>query len=200
MSPADSNPFATRFIRPDVVSYLFLSQVDATHLVHRLAVRDWWGQVIGPHGTGKTTLLHSLRPLIEGQERAIVWLTQGPGEHRLKVSSSDAAKWTAQTQVIVDGYEQLGNLSRNWLKVTCRRRGAGLLVTAHEDVGLPLLWSTCYDEPLAQRLVDGLLNDEQRQRISAADVSRCYQKHAGNLREMLFALYDLYEERWRRGA
>jgi hypothetical protein len=197
--PEDSNPFATRFTRPGAIPFDF-APGSAREGVDRLAAHGWWGQIIGPHGSGKSTLLHSLRPELAARGREVVWITQGPGERRLALAPHEIERWTPATQVIVDGYEQLGWLARKRLQSRCRQANAGLLVTAHEDVGLPLLYETSPSEETLQQLVQRLLSPEQRPLIGAEDVSRCYQAHAGNLREALFALYDLYERRSRQGS
>lgn len=193
--PDDVNPFATRFTRPGAIPYRFPAGKGSDYLLAKLSDLHGWGQIIGPHGSGKSTLLQTLAADLEARGRRIVRFTQGAGERRLKTSDADVASWDANTQVIVDGFEQLGWLARRWVKQTCRLHKAGLLVTAHEDMGFPLLWATAPDEALAQQLVADLLDDQQRRYVNAADVSLCYQQHAGNLRETLFALYDLYERR-----
>ena len=99
---------------------------------------------------------------------------------------------------MVDGYEQLGWLQRTWLKWQCRRHGAGLLVTAHDDLGLPPLWQTETNAELTQRVVARLLGEREAGWLSADQVERLFATHRGNLREVLFALYDLYEQQPRR--
>jgi hypothetical protein len=99
---------------------------------------------------------------------------------------------------VVDGYEQLGWLQRTWLKWQCRRRGAGLLVTAHDDVGLPPLWQTETSAELTQRVVARLLGESDAEWLDEDHVERLLATHRGNLREVLFALYDLYEQHRRR--
>jgi hypothetical protein len=194
MQPS-SNPFATRFTRPGALAYRFAEGQDAERLVDALASQGWWGQIVGPHGSGKSTLLHTLAVGVAQRGRKIVWLTQTQGQRRLAVSHEDAAAWDSATLVMIDGYEQLGWLTRRWLKGVCRRQGAGLLVTAHEDVGLPPLATTAPDLATLQVLVAELLPGQDTGLVGPEDVSECYQAHAGNARETLFALYDLYERR-----
>jgi predicted ATPase len=191
--PEDSNPFATRFTRPGAIEYAFPEGQDAKKLRARLEANGWWGQIVGPHGSGKSTLLHTLVAELEARGRTVVWFEQTQGERSLAATDEETLAWNATTQVIVDGYEQLGWLARRWLQRMCRRQRAGLLVTAHEDVRLPHLWATAPDEQLVQQLVTLLQGDHAA--VSAADVSRCYQEHAGNVRETLFALYDLYQRK-----
>lgn len=196
MSKNDSNPFATRYVRPGALEFLLPSGTTFANLLDKLRDRAWRGQILGPHGTGKSTLLHSLAPLLKEQGRTLVWFTQNQGARSLAVTSAQAKMWTATAQVIVDGYEQLGYWTRWWLNDACKRAGAGLLVTTHADVGLPTLFTTAPTDEQVQVLVRELLEGDDV-KIRPDDVSLCYQTHAGNVRETLFALYDLYERRQR---
>ncbi len=191
-----TNPFATRFVRPGALEYLFPPGVSAASVVDALAANAWRGQIVGPHGSGKSTLLHALTEELTARGRHIASFAQHDGARRLDTSAHEVAAWNGTTQVIIDGYEQLGWSSRWWIARTCRAQRAGLLVTTHADVGLPLLYETRPSEELAEELAAQLLAGEAPL-IDAADVSRCYHEHAGNLRETLFALYDLYELRRR---
>jgi hypothetical protein len=69
-----------------------------------------------------------------------------------------------------------------------------LLVTAHRDRGLPTLTTTTVDDALAQRVVNELLQGDARV-IAPGDVTQALHAHGGNLRDALFALYDIYEHR-----
>jgi hypothetical protein len=193
-----TNPFATRYTRPGAMAFRFPPGVSAAALVDKLADAQWRGQILGPHGSGKTTLLSTLAEELTARGRSIVSFVQHDGARRLNASADEASAWDAQTQVIIDGYEQLGWGARWWIERTCRKQQAGLLITTHADVGLPLLIETSTSEQLAAELVAQLLA-EPSSLIGSEDVSRCYREHAGNLRETLFALYDLYELR-RRSA
>lgn len=190
----DSNPFATRFVRPGAIEFLLPEGQTLDSLVDTLDRHRWRGQILGPHGTGKSTLLHSLQPVLVERLRLLAWFTQNQGERSLNITEADAAQWSSQTLVIVDGYEQLGWLAKRWLTATCDRTGAGLLVTTHTDMGLTTIFATQPSETLLQEVV-AELTALANGIISADDVSHCYQQHAGNLREALFALYDLYELR-----
>ena len=102
--------------------------------------------------------------------------------------------WTPTTQVIVDGYEQLGWWPRAMLKWRCQRQRAGLLVTTHRPLALPTLYHTSVSLELVQRLVGELVGGAES-RITPDDVRQSFLRHQPNLREVFFALYDLYELR-----
>jgi energy-coupling factor transporter ATP-binding protein EcfA2 len=189
------NPFSTRFICPDANSYLFPENADAMRLVATLRESGWWGQIVGPHGSGKTTLLHTLVPRIEEAGRRVELHVLHQSDRRLAAARRTRRGWNSQTQVVIDGYEQLDWLSRTRLKRNCRSRGAGLLVTAHVPTGLPHLWRTEPSLELAQTLVTRLLPAEYTSWITTEDVSRAFSAHRGNLREMLLSLYDVFEDR-----
>ena len=160
----------------------------------QLRAQQWWGQIIGPHGSGKSTLLETLAEHLASEGRQVERFTLHAGQRRLPIEAAAAARWDASTQVLVDGYEQLSWPNRSGLRRLCRRRQSGLVVTAHRPVGLGGLFCTEVSLPTAQRIVAGLLPAGSTV-VSEADVADCFDHYLGNMREVLFALYDLYEQR-----
>ena len=186
-----SNPFSTRFIRPGAIPFLFGPDECLESLIERLRAADWWGQIIGPHGSGKSTLLAAIVPALEADGRQVVSVTLRQGEHRLP--RLDHPIMSASTQLVMDGYEQLSWWSRRRIKSLCRRHGAGLLVTAHTDVGLPLVYETKSSQELATAVVRQLIG-ENGASITADDVRSAYAAAGGDIRETLFRLYDIYQQ------
>lgn len=194
------NPFATRFTRPGAVAYLFESDTRAATLVERLRNQQWWGEIIGPHGSGKSTLLAELQPALQAAGRNVSAFVCREGQRRLPIPADELQSWTAASQVIVDGYEQLGWFARWQLQRVCRRRGTGLLITAHRPMGLPTLLVTRPTLESTRIVVRGILAAFERQfptadRVKIPDnlLDRLYRQHRGNVREVLFGLYDWYE-------
>jgi hypothetical protein len=192
------NPFSTRYTTPSATDYLFPEGTDAPRLLARLEKSAWWGQIIGPHGSGKSTLLHALLSGLQSAGRSVVFHTLHQSDRRLPIAAATSGTWDEHTQVVVDGYEQLGWLQRIKLKTKCRARRAGLLVTAHRSVGLPLLWETSTNSDLAWQIVCRLLDGRGRKCIQRPDVEATFGAQRGDLRETLMALYDLYEQRRRQ--
>jgi hypothetical protein len=190
-----SNPFSTRFVRPGAIPYVLPSEKSLDSVIERLQSHAWHGAIIGPHGSGKSTLLAALASRLAAEGRSVVLIALSAGETSLPVTEAEAGKWTNATQVVVDGYEQLSWWSSTWLQRTCSQQGAGLLVTAHADVGMPVVHSTQVDAELACRISAQLQGE--RQLVTDEDVHREFAESEGNLRELLFALYDIYEERSR---
>jgi hypothetical protein len=189
------NPFCTRRVRPGASAFLFPADATAETLVARLHANDWRGQIVGPHGSGKSALLAALIPAIERTGQQTLLLELHDAERRLPPDFWRGPQRAAATLLIVDGYEQLGRWTRFRLKRCCRR----LLVTAHASVGLPDLCRTAVDLELACR-VAARLQQGHAPLVSAGDVAGRFPGHGGNLRELLFDLYDLYERRQRAQA
>jgi hypothetical protein len=189
-----SNPFATRFIRPGALPYLFPPGVSVEKLVDDLAQQGWHGAIIGPHGTGKSSLLVALKPELERRGRKVVQQQLQGGQRRLDWTALDWNAWTKETLVIIDGYEQLSHWQRLLLRARCYRRGAGLLVTAHQPVQLPTIFTAQPTTELAQKIVQQLIpaGDE---RITPNDVAAAFAEQQGNIRETLLKLFDVYRNR-----
>jgi hypothetical protein len=189
------NPFSTCCVRPGSLEFQFPDELHPQRLVERLAGQRWWGQIVGVHGVGKSTLLHTWVPLLVGAGRAVSWWTLQGGQRRLPAELwGDSRLWHDTTLVVVDGYEQLSWFARRRLIARCRRTKAGLLITTHRDAGLPTLVTLSCPLDTVQRLVAQLLHTHPNV-INPDEVAACYHAHRGNVREVFFALYDRYEQR-----
>lgn len=188
-----SNPFSTRFIQPGAIPYLFPAGVDAAQLVARLSAAGWWGEITGPHGSGKSTLLVALLPrLVEAGKRPLQ-VTLHNGERSLARHREMLAQAESDSVVIIDGYEQLWPWNRLLLRRFCCRRQAGLIVTSHTPTGLPPLYACAVDRQTAAEVLARLTPAESC--VSQADLDRALAANGQNLRDALFELYDLYEQR-----
>jgi hypothetical protein len=189
---AATNPFATRCTRPGAMAYTFPAGINAAALVDRLAAQGWRGAIVGPHGSGKSTLVVALAAELERRGRRVAAFVLSEGQRRLP----DAWRTlpAGPLVVIVDGYEQLSSWSRWRLRLAARGRGWGLLVTSHRPLGLPTLFETRVELETLRELVRQLAPSAD-QRIGDDDIRAAFAAHAGNAREALFALYDVYEAR-----
>lgn len=186
----DSNPFSTRFIRPGAIAYLFDAEHDSQSLLRSLDAKGGHGQIMGPHGSGKSTLVRAL--IAELQQCGIQVEYCQLSTTLRQLPASFGKRRSQETAWIVDGYEQLSWWTRRRLQWRCRRGGDRLLVTTHHDLGLPLLYTTSITPERSWTIVCQLLQgfppvlNEQIIRDTLA-------RHADNLREALLELYDLYE-------
>ena len=187
-----SNPFASRYVRPSAVPYFFEDGQSCEHILHQLACAGWRGQIIGPHGSGKTCLLETLCAACTTAGWRIVRFTLGGVSRRLPDLTRHSAAWDEATLVVVDGYEQLTWPGRIRLRRLCRRRSCGLLVTAHQNVGLSTIHRTKPNERSAAQVVRYLLRGTGRS-VDKAELARVFASCDGNLRESLFGLYDWFE-------
>ena len=195
-----SNPFATRFTRPGSIPFLFPPGQSAVGLLDLLRNSDWQGEIIGPHGSGKSSLLVEFLPRIGDAGRNVVQFSLHQRDRTLPISKADVKGWNSQTQVVIDGYEQLSWWGKRRLQRWVKAHNAGLLITAHEPMGLPSLYSTQPTLPLARQIVAQLLGDTTTNPLTDDDIAAAFATHGANLREMLFSLYDVYQQRQTPGV
>ena len=188
------NPFSTRFVRPDQVEFIFETGGSIENLVKRLETSAWRGQILGPHGTGKTTLIWSLVRIL--QPNLAIKLIQLQSHHK----KLDEAKTLFQTErysetendlLIVDGFESLGWLERRSLLGRHHSKGR-LLVSTHQDCGLPVLFQSPTKPEIFNQLVSKLTKHVGSELVGES--SRLFEKHQGNCRDAIFELYDLFEQ------
>mgnify|MGYP005840923067 FL=1 len=192
MHSAAENPFSASRVRPGAIGFRFPPGDCLASVIERLRQSGWRGQIVGPHGSGKSTLLAALVGEFAHNGPPVACVELHDRQRRLP-EEFDLTRLSAGTLVVVDGYEQLSLWSRLRLKAACRRHRLGLLATAHRDVGLPTLISTTTSVTLAQEVVRELLADRDCS-IEIEQIAARFARHQGNLREVLFDLYDLYEQ------
>jgi hypothetical protein len=208
------NPFATRWVRPGAVKYSFAPGMDTAQLIDKLQGGRWRGAIVGRHGTGKSTLLATLVPLIEQMGIDVGRISLRDGQKCLTPEALRGIRWLGELTstsgkvrhglpnglLVVDGYEQLGWWARRRVSAICRRNGWGLLVTAHRDSsvgGISAVFRTTSELATVQYLVERVLPSHGGL-IHPGDVAAAFDAQSGNVRETLFALYDLFEERRRQ--
>jgi len=203
-----SNPFSTRFTRPGALHFVGdVNLIDSAVLLYHN--HRFIGQIVGPHGCGKT----SLSCAIEGKCRTTfqsirhVTLRQTGRFFSLRNSASDKlfAKmpWVQPTGnddnkcdrkelLIIDGIESLSFLQRWVLIATCRRRGIGLLLTTHRRLArIPVIASLQSNLDTFREIVAVL---DPNLTVDPAGLAKTFSNNGGNIRESLMELYDQFEE------
>ena len=229
------NPFSVRYVQPGAIPFHFdtlllerfraespdlfrhylceaisLRQEASTWvgcrlLAERLEQTQFRGQIFGPHGSGKSTLMCSLRPALEAIGcRVFTWELHDQqsfltGEFWDEIDqflrSPDGPRSRQEANVLfLDGFEQLSFIPRMRLRKYCRDRKMGLVLTTHLPVfGLPILFKTAASLETVRHLVHYLVDDESFT-VGEEDVKALYAQNRGNCRTILFDLYDRFED------
>ncbi len=206
----DINPFSTKFIRPDAGEYFFevpqgdersveeYSAYMQEQLVDKLlsdSSMRW--SLIGPHGTGKSTLACCLSRKLQARGIRINQVRLSTAQRHIHQC------WKQQALAlggvfVVDGYEQLSIFGKLRVMWNARRLKQRLLITAHQPMrGFRILFETKRTLQTEQIVVRHLLRDtmvEPDVLLKSEHWQQSQAKHGQNLRESLFDAYDWYEK------
>lgn len=188
--PARENPF--RIEKVTRVKFHFRDGNWDTHLA-RLQALEFRAAIVGPQGTGKTTLLYELLDCIQhrGASVAHFFIPQETESHREMLSDA-LARSANGSIVLVDGMERFTWWQR-WRLFSGTRPGNGLVANFHQPCRFPMrlpTWiqtSTSF-ELMEQILVDLGLDEPAIQSAGA----EALQQANGNAREALRDLYDQF--------
>jgi hypothetical protein len=184
------NPFSTRFTAPGTIPFRLPRGESPASLAARLDATAGWGQIIGPHGSGKSSLLAALIPALSAWQ--IRHIRLNTTHRRLPASIWNASG--PRGLIVIDGFEQLGFFTRRRVKHHCRRTGCGLLITAHSSMGLPELHRTDLAPETAADVIRSLVPPGGGWVLDDYDIAARLRHHRGSLRDVLFELYDRWEE------
>lgn len=186
---ARENPF-----RSERVGELAYRLIGCTwdELWQRLESQQFRASIVGPHGSGKTTLQSQLADRLVYSGRNVEWV-------RLRSETTSAEKRAIisglssrdpQATLMVDGAEQLGDWHwRHFLHQS--RVFGGVIITTHFAGRLPLLLRTSTSVSLLEGIVHDLLTGEPGAEAIDGDELEClFARHRGDIRQCLRELYD----------
>ena len=187
-----ANPFSTRYTRPGAVPPLDASgrPLDVGRLLDRIHDGCW--VIEGPHGRGKTTLVHALITAAAAAGRATSFVQVRSWADAWLALSSVATAGPGHI-VAVDGWEQLPWGVGVLIVAMARWRRTALITTAHRPIGLPVLARHESSPALVAAIIERL--PDHHGSILPDDVEQAFRCHRGNVRDTLAALYDRFEER-----
>lgn len=205
---APQNPFSARHHLPGALPWLPVAGAADPSRLHGDLLARRAGEIIGPEGTGKSTLLRVLEGLARARGHEVLRISLRYGQRLppaaalrfcLRRPATGAGADAGPRLLLVDSAEQLAAPARLLLRGLCAATGTTLLFTGHTPLGLPLLWRTHATGALARGVVEALLSaSPSAPRLVAPDEAEpALLQTGGNLREALFLLYDLHEQRWK---
>lgn len=188
---ASENPFASA--RVEKLPFRFRPGDSWEQFFKRLEDQRYCGAIVGPHGSGKSTMLEALIPHLKerGFEPVVVRLT-AESSMRDKERLPDIFRRLVKPQfILLDGAEQLS--TRHWLPArSAASNAAGFVVSVYRVSRLPVVMHIETHVPLFKELVEELTGGS----IPYEECASLMARHHGNVREAFRELH----ERWDGGA
>lgn len=189
MRPAHENPFRTA--RLHALAFRYPAGDSEDRLVERIESAGGRGAILGPHGSGKTTLCLELAERFrrDGLEVRMLRYGEDPALQRPRSLGAWLREAGPESAVFVDGAGHLGPVA--WLSLMRASRGAArLVVTAHHRCPIRTVLRARTSATLLAELcreLDQPVSSEQSEALLAA----C----GGDVRAALRSLYDAWAER-----
>lgn len=162
----------------------------STPVWSELEALEFRAAIVGPHGTGKTTLLREAGETLRAQGLSPVhWFLADDRPNPSVASMLREATALGPHQVLL--FDGAGHLRPLVWKLVHRaaRSAGGLIITDHVPGRLPTWVETASDPALLASLTQELLGGDRL--IAPVELERLREECDGNLREVLLSLFDL---------
>lgn len=183
-----------------------LKTLDVARLLNQLeSVRS--AAIVGDHGTGKSTLLHTVAGDLESRFSVGRWvqLTRDIGlsfaerckelANNIRVTLQEQKSLVDGGVLVIDGAEQLPVWVRATIAKRIQQRGQACLITSHQPVKrFETIYQTSLDPKLIKLLADQLTTECNDLELLASVRERIAQP-IDNARSLWSDLYDVYERR-----
>jgi hypothetical protein len=180
------NPFRTD--RVQGVRYRMRGET-LEDLLDRLRKLGYRAAIVGPKGTGKTTLLEDLELALAALDFEVIRLRLDDrnGSFPRGFLNRFFSEMSKRNVILFDGAEQMSRLELRRFKRRSKRAG-GLVITSHRPGMLPTLRECATSPELLHDIIAELLGTESE---TICDMAvKLHGKHNGNLREALREMYD----------
>ncbi len=181
---APHNPFSSHMFSPADGGYIFPEGQSLESVISRLEQAGWRGELIGPHGAGKSTMLTDIsRVLSDRNLRVVRW-------HTSNLCRLPPTGWLLDVLkradvIAFDGAERLVPGVLRLLRIITRWNGCGLIVTTHNRLGF------------GAGIIVNPDADALARKFGRSHLGPLLEKHDGNGRLVWMDLYDEFEKSYR---
>lgn len=195
MVPAKDNPFRSH--RIESLDYRFPGFCWHSAAAG-LQQMNWRGAILGPHGTGKTTLLIGLHKYLSIQPNmpsSQLWFVPRDRTEQTRDWVHLRSQVKSPEVLLIDGIERLSWSRRQELlgrQLFWRGNPVStysIIATTHRRLGLPI-WRRCQAD---DQVLESLLHELQPQATAEllAIARRLLKRNGGNVRSVFWQLYEL---------
>ena len=177
------NPFSTKYWAPGAIPFRFAEASESCERLVAAFELHGGGQIVGPHGSGKSTLIESLKKVFQQSGYDVRHAILNDRNRRLPDRFTEKTL-KEPTVRIVDGFEQLPLWDR--LQLRFRFPGRFLIVTHRPVARLSILYQTAPDFEVFTELVRQLENKAP----DVEELHRLFKTTGGNFRDAFMTLYD----------